>query len=463
MLGSIYQHIITIPAHIPTKHHRDFMVFNVASICGALAHSLFLGVFLMLNITPLVVFNIGSIALFLFIYIENRKKLRPITPILCYLEVIAHGIAATIYLGFDTGFHFYLFVLFALFFLTSYKKQGLLFVVLTLAAYIFTIWYSSNYEPLLVAEKSYLAFLNYNNMISAALIVVVIGYYNRYAAEAVEGSLNQQQAQIATTNAELAQKATSLSEIIELMKGKEEELRQQSEEMRTTQDELLLQRKYVQDINKGLEANIEERTKALSEALSQAQKQESVLKIVEAELREKQHLMEQRLWIDAQLSHFDGLMRLHYNDSAEEFASAIMQHLAKGSNAIYGALFLYNNEQLQMMGGYACTPQDTSNKTTFALGEGLIGQVAKTQKTIILSQLPIHQARFSSSLVEIENGSIIVLPLCYNDKIQGVMELVSLQEYTAQHLELMERLGKNLASMMQHIKNNMYAQSAVGR
>lgn len=296
----------------------------------------------------------------------------------------------------------------------------------------------------------------------AAGQVVVCGYWayllkkQTLQASIRQKKLSLQQLTIENKNAELMAKAEDLGQNLEEMKAQEEELKQQSEEMRATQDELLLQRTYINGLNEELERKIEKRTKELSEALSRAQQQESEMKQIEAELREKQHEMEKTQWLENNLSRFDDIMRLNYDKSVEEFSDTIMLHLARQTNSMRGAMFIFdeNSSTLRAVGGFACTPAAMA-KTEFILGEGLLGQAARSQEMIYLPSLPPNSARVSSSLSSVDNGSMIIVPLAYNDTLQGVIELLSIKPYENGQLDFIQRLSKNLAAMMQHIKNNI--------
>jgi putative methionine-R-sulfoxide reductase with GAF domain len=267
-----------------------------------------------------------------------------------------------------------------------------------------------------------------------------------------EKRLLLQQQQIAETNAELRNN-------LEEMLAQEEELKQQSDMMKMTQDELMQQQEEITTLNEELEKRIEKRTEELSLALETAKAQEHEMRQIEAQLREKQHEMEKTQWLENNLSRFDDIMRLNYDKSMEDFADIMLFNLAKITGSISGAMFILDDEKtvLQAVGGYACTPA-TMAQPEFKLGEGLLGQAAKSQETIYLSQLPANSARVASSLANLDSGSLIMFPLAYNENLQGVIELVSMKPYDEELLTFIQRLSKNLAAMLQHIKNNLRTQ-----
>lgn len=189
MLQQIYNYFTSIPPHIPQKYHRNFMVFNVASLCGFLAHFAFLIFFVVSEVMPLVLFNIGSVLLFIYTFFRNRKDFSLLVLVLSYTEVIAHAIATTVYVGIDASFHYYVFVLLSMGFLTSHKKEALIFMIIGILASAFSIWYADLYPPIFNIPHAYISFVEYANLISASMVVVAIGYYNSYTATKVEDSL----------------------------------------------------------------------------------------------------------------------------------------------------------------------------------------------------------------------------------------------------------------------------------
>lgn len=250
--------------------------------------------------------------------------------------------------------------------------------------------------------------------------------------------LIQKQKEIEKHNLELEKtvkyKTMDLVEALENAQSAEEELRQNMEELQTTQDEIETQRQRL-----------------LENQVSMMQ--------VQTELRERQLLMERSQWLESNLVHFDDLMREYYDKSLQEFSEAIMLKLAELIKATQGAFYVHDetDNSLYMTAGYACTPE-TVKKNTFKAGEGLIGQLVKTKKMICLDNLPAESATVQSALTKVHSKTLVLVPLLYNEDIQGVIEIGVLKDIDELHIEFLERLAQNVAAMLQSIRGIMRTQ-----
>lgn len=74
-----------------------------------LLHVGFFAVLLYLEVWPLALFNLASVALYLCVLILNHGRHWPSALLLVYIEVVLHAILATVLLGWMAGFPYYLF------------------------------------------------------------------------------------------------------------------------------------------------------------------------------------------------------------------------------------------------------------------------------------------------------------------------------------------------------------------
>ncbi len=172
---------------------------------------------------------------------------------------------------------------------------------------------------------------------------------------------------------------------------------------------------------------------------------------LQAQLLQKQQVMEARMWIDALLSKFDDILRNLYDKSVEEFADAIIFEVAKISQALRGVFYNLDNHQLRAVAGYACTV-NSLHKSTFEIGEGLIGQAVKSKEYICWDNLPPQNLAVTSSAGRISAKTVMVLPLMFNEKVYGVIELLFIKPLEDKYKELLNRLGRNIATMLQSIQ-----------
>lgn len=170
------------------------------------------------------------------------------------------------------------------------------------------------------------------------------------------------------------------------------------------------------------------------------------------ELLEKQRLMEERMWIDSNLSRFDELIRINYDKSIEDFSNVVLEYFAEMTSAVHGAFFVVDSEKevIRAVGGYACTPE-TMHKSIFTFGEGMIGQAVKSQRLISLDNVP---TQMTSSLMHLGTAHLIISPFLFNQVAYGALEIITLQKLPERYVELIKRCSQSLATSLQSVINN---------
>jgi len=174
---------------------------------------------------------------------------------------------------------------------------------------------------------------------------------------------------------------------------------------------------------------------------------------LQRELLVKQQQMEDRMWADSTLSKFDDILRTNYDKSISEFSDVVIYQISKITNALRGAFYTVVETHIQATGCYACT-LNSLFKTSFEIGEGLIGQAVKSKEILYLENLPQQNLSVSSSSGLLSAKSIIIVPLIFNDKSYGVLELLFLTSLEDKYKDLLSRLSRNVATMLQSIQSN---------
>ena len=131
--------------------------------------------------------------------------------------------------------------------------------------------------------------------------------------------------------------------------------------------------------------------------------------------------------------------------SIKDVTSDALGFIANYLEANVGAIYLYDEENkiLTQDVTYSYTPTK-STKTTYSLGEGVVGQVALDKKEIILT----HHIDKNSDLI-INTATTSQLPkstytfaLVYNNKLYGVIELGSLKKFSDRKIEFLKAVSK---------------------
>ncbi|MGH3827247.1 MAG: HAMP domain-containing protein, partial [Pseudonocardiaceae bacterium] len=168
-----------------------------------------------------------------------------------------------------------------------------------------------------------------------------------------------------------------------------------------------------------------------------------------ANLTEATRTNQEQDWLKTNLGQLSDLMQGHRD--LPTIASLVLSELAPLVSAQQGAFFLvrpddrpknhpdgHGSTVVEFIAGYGI--HDPAVIRRFALGESLVGQAALDKRTILVTQAPPDYAAISSGLGRCTPTNLVVLPLLFEDQALGVIELASVNEFTAVHRDLLERL-----------------------
>ena len=176
-------------------------------------------------------------------------------------------------------------------------------------------------------------------------------------------------------------------------------------------------------------------------------------------LREKTHAYEEQVWLQTSLARIAGLMQGH-RDLAT-VADLIMDELVPLIGAQHGTFFLADTSdgemRLRLIAGYGLhSGKDAPSQVR--LGQSLIGQVAKTRKPILVTDVPAGYVKISSGLGEATSANLIVMPIVFEGKVLGVIEAGSFNPFTRVHQDfveqLMETIGVNVNALMANARTD---------
>ncbi|MFB9470270.1 response regulator [Nonomuraea salmonea] len=172
-------------------------------------------------------------------------------------------------------------------------------------------------------------------------------------------------------------------------------------------------------------------------------------------LRETTTANEQQDWLTSNLARMSGLMQGHRDLTT--VAELVMNELAPLVSAQYGAFFSAEDSELKLISGYGY-PVDPERPTRFRLGEALVGQAARSRRTIAMTDLPPGYITIASGLGRTDPSSVIVLPIVVEEQVLGVIELASVQAFTPVHRafldQLMETIGVNLNTIVANARTD---------
>ncbi|MFE6225342.1 HAMP domain-containing protein [Streptomyces sp. NPDC057854] len=176
-------------------------------------------------------------------------------------------------------------------------------------------------------------------------------------------------------------------------------------------------------------------------------------------LRETTRANQEQDWLKSSLARMSALMQGHRDLAA--VAELVMDELTPLVGAQYGAFYLAeegaDGVELGLVGSYG-RPAGDQHRVRFRLGESLVGQAARSRRTIAADDVPADYATISSGLGSTSRGSLVVLPVVVEEQVLGVIELMSFTPFTSVHRDfleqLMETVGVNLNTIVANARTD---------
>jgi CHASE3 domain sensor protein len=178
-----------------------------------------------------------------------------------------------------------------------------------------------------------------------------------------------------------------------------------------------------------------------------------------------------RLWATEGVSKFAELVRQNQDDIkvlADRITSEVVKYLGANQASLFFAEDKGNSEiVLELYGCYAYDRKKHLNKTIDP-GEGLVGQVYLEKEITYITDIPQNYVRITSGLGQATPGSLVITPLKFNERVEGVLEIASFKKFHQHEFDFLIKIGEILASAivtsrssseMKVLMENLQAQS----
>ncbi|MGW0734991.1 HAMP domain-containing protein [Streptomyces sp. NPDC002851] len=191
-----------------------------------------------------------------------------------------------------------------------------------------------------------------------------------------------------------------------------------------------------------------------------------------AELKDNINLMVSNLrettrakdWLESNLARMAALMQ--GKRDLVEVAGLILSELTPLVNAQFGAFFLAEpgarpGEDLQFIAGYGTDQAGGGSPLpgTGTPGRGLIAQAAKEKKRILVLNAPRDYITINSGLGAALPANIVIVPILFEGKLLGVIELASLSRFSDVHLAFIDQFAHTIGVSFNTIIANSRTES----
>lgn len=162
---------------------------------------------------------------------------------------------------------------------------------------------------------------------------------------------------------------------------------------------------------------------------------------------------ENRIWITEGLTKFTEIIR-QYQENTTALCENAIRFISKYMNAQQGAVFLLQEEDdeqyLELVACYAFDKKKFINKRLNP-GEGMIGQAFLESTTVFLKEVPEGYTNITSGLGEATPDFILIVPMRYNEKTEGVVEIAGFAEWQEHERAFMDKATEYMAAALSSV------------
>jgi HAMP domain-containing protein/signal transduction histidine kinase/CheY-like chemotaxis protein len=167
-------------------------------------------------------------------------------------------------------------------------------------------------------------------------------------------------------------------------------------------------------------------------------------------------------WLKTNLARFT--RQLQGQRDLETVTKLILSELAPLVSAHHGVFYMMDSARaeaearLQMIANYGYRP-NSDVPTSFAPGEGLVGQCAVEKSRVWLTNVPRDYITVSSGLGSAPPTNIVVLPILFEQQVKAVIEIASLDRFTPTHMGFLDQLMETIGVVLNTIEANTRTES----
>ncbi|WP_327404153.1 HAMP domain-containing protein [Streptomyces sp. NBC_01288] len=176
-------------------------------------------------------------------------------------------------------------------------------------------------------------------------------------------------------------------------------------------------------------------------------------------------------WLESNLARLAALMQGHRD--LMEVADLILRELTPLVNAQYGAFFLADPDEdslrtaipakgLAFIAGYGAAQGATVDTGGMPV-HGLVRQAAREKKRILVEEAPPDYIKINSGLGEAAPASVVIIPIIFEDKLLGVIELASFSRFSDVHLAFFDQFVNTIGVAINTIIANSRTESLLGQ
>ena len=168
---------------------------------------------------------------------------------------------------------------------------------------------------------------------------------------------------------------------------------------------------------------------------------------------------DKRAWITEGLARFSEILR--NRTALDVYSNDIISNLVRYIKANQGGLFIeYQDDDgryLEMAACYAYEKRKYLNQR-IREGQGLLGQAMYEKDIVFLKEIPDGYVKITSGLGEATPRNLAIVPLIFNERTYGVIEIALFTILEPYQLEFLRKVSENIASEIASIQSISHTQ-----
>lgn len=150
----------------------------------------------------------------------------------------------------------------------------------------------------------------------------------------------------------------------------------------------------------------------------------------------------------SQLNELSQIASLATN--SRELAANVLKFLVGTSGSQTGIIYTASKNSLHLLASHAFKAND-EHPDEIPFGESQLGQCAMEQKIFHLRSLKNNYLRIESSIGSASANSVLMIPIMFEGKLTGVMELGTFGEYTDEQINFLKQCCEVIAISLNSI------------
>jgi signal transduction histidine kinase/DNA-binding response OmpR family regulator len=159
---------------------------------------------------------------------------------------------------------------------------------------------------------------------------------------------------------------------------------------------------------------------------------------------------ETQSWVKSEVA--STLRSLQAASDFEGFSTALLSRISESIPLLYGALYIADKNRVRFTRVGAFAIADPGTPREFALGEGLVGQVALERRPLVVSG---DQVRVPAGMAAAMPASLLFVPVIRQDQVLGVIELAPVSSLSERQQALLDALLATVALNAEILSGNI--------